>query len=76
MNFILRAFILWLSIFGYTTTIKKYTQAAFAPIIVLASIGTIMFFAGLLNIMVITVLLVVLGVLVCIISEKPWKKTF
>ena len=76
MVFILRAIILWLSIFGYTSAIKKYTNAAFAPIIVLTSIGTVMFLAGLLNIMVITVLLIVLGGIICLILKKPWRKAF
>ncbi len=74
--FLLKAALLWLSLFGYISYLKKYMNEAFTPVFTLSSIGVLIFIAGLLNVMVLTVYLIVGFGLVCLILEKPWKKSF
>lgn len=76
MLFLLKAVLLWVSIFGYCSFLKKYMHSAFSPIFTFSSIGVLLFFAGLLNIMEICVYIIALGGWVCLAIGKPWKKSF
>lgn len=76
MFFILKAILLWCAIFGYCAIFKKYMNSVFTPIFTLSLIGVIIFLAGLLNVMAVSVILIVLGGWACLISCKPWEKKF
>ena len=76
MIFLLKAILLWLSVFGYCTYLRKYMKEAFTPVVTLSSIGVLIFFAGFLNVMPATVYLILLGGWVCFIIDKPWKREF
>ena len=76
MIFILKAVLLWISILGYCFYLKKYMNSAFTPIFTLSSIGTVIFLAGLLNIMPISVYIITLGGWICLVLSKPFKKDF
>lgn len=51
-------------------------NSAFTPIFTLSSIGIVIFIAGLLNIMPISVYIIVLGGWICLVLSKPFKKDF
>lgn len=74
--FFVKAVLLWISFFGYTVYLKRFMNSAFTPVFLLSSIGSVMFFAGLLNVMSLTVYITVFGGLILLLREKPWKKSF
>ena len=76
MSFILKALLLWISIFGYCNYFKKYMHPAFAPIVTMSSIGILIFLAGILNVMPIMVYLIVIGGWIFLILSKPWSKEY
>lgn len=76
MLFFIRALILWGAVFGYCTFLKKYMSPWFTPIFTLSAIGVILFLAGLINVMLVSVLLILLGGWACLFLCKPWTKDF
>lgn len=76
MLFIIRAVVLWGSLFGYCAFLKKYITPAFTPIFTVSTIGVLLFVAGLLNVMLVSTLLIVLGGWLCLIQCKLWNKEF
>ncbi len=76
MVLVWKAILLWISLFGYCAYWKRHCHPAFAPLVTLSSIGVLMFLAGLLNVMLPAVVLILLGGFVCLALCKPWKKRF
>lgn len=71
---VLRAILLILSFFGYCFYWnRKGLDAAFCPAVTVAGIGCAMFFAGILNIMRLTVVCLIVGGLLCGWLARPLK---
>ncbi len=76
MVLVCKAILLWISLFGYCVYWKRHCHPAFAPLVTLSSIGVLLFLAGLLNGMRLSVVLILLGGFVCLALCKPWQKRF
>lgn len=73
---LLRTAFLGLAFLGYFLFFnKKGLDIALAPIVVLSAIGSVVFFAGLLNIMPLTAYLIVIAGIVLFFCAKPWQRT-
>lgn len=69
----IRILILLLSFLGYCTALrKKDIPMPFVPILVMTGVGSLLFLAGILNMLPHTVALLLLGGLLCAFREKIW----